>query len=73
MKKYIHFMKLKGKNFIFFTENGTITNKSENFQVSNLKEAQAIAIKRNLIPFNFSLKKANKKKKDWTAKNYFKR
>lgn len=71
MRKCIHFLNIKGKKFVAFSENGTLSNKSEKFQVSGLKEAQAIAIKRNAIPYNFSLSFANKRKKAWTAKNYF--
>lgn len=71
MQKCIHFLKIKGKKFVAFTENGTVTDKSEKFQVSGIKEAQAIAIKRNAIPYNFTLSVVNKRKKAWTTNNIF--
>lgn len=70
MQKCIHFLKIKGKKFVVFTNNGKIEDKSEKFQISNIKEARAIAVKRNAIPYNFRLSDTKKRKTSWNKSTF---
>lgn len=55
LTKTVHFVKIKGKNYVIIGLVGNITDKSEKFRVSNVKEARTVARKRNATPWNFTL------------------